>query len=177
MRIENVELIRAGGNVWINVRCPLADVANAEIAVNNALEAISKGRHVDLRFDVERTPRSTNANAMLWACLSDIALAIGADKWDVYLEVLKRYTKPTMVVIGEAKLEAFRRMYREIEVVSETSWQGQKALLVACYVGSSNLSKDEFSRLLDGVLSEMRDVGLETPSDARIREVVKAYEG
>lgn len=176
MRIEGIEMFRSGGAVWVNTRLSVKDAESAEIAVDNALSALDSGKHVDLRFDVERQPRSTSANKMLWACITEIAYAIGSDKWEVYLECLKRYTKPTLVVIGETKLEAFRSMYREIEMIQETTWNGQKALLVACYVGSSKLSKNEFSRLLDGVLGEMKDVGLETPADRKIREVIEAYE-
>ena len=176
MRIESVELFRSGGAVWVNTRLSVRDAESAEVAVNNAITALNAGKNVDLTFSVERQPRSTSANKMLWACLTDIALAVGADKWEIYLECLKRYTKPTMVVIGQTKLESFRSMYREIEVISETTWNGQEAYLVACYVGSSKLSKEDFSRLLDGVLSEMREVGLETPADKKIQEVIDAYE-
>ena len=71
--------------------------------------------------------------------------------------------------------EEFHRLYREVEIIEPTTYEGQKALLVACYIGSSHLSKLAFSRLLDGVLGEMSEIGLETPSDKRIREIVEAY--
>lgn len=175
MRVEGIEMWRTGGSVFINTRISLKDADSAEIAVNNALSSINAGKNVDMRFDVEREPRSKQANKMLWACLSDIALAIGTDKWSVYIECLKRYTKPVYVVIGESKLESFQRLYREIEVIEPTIYEGQNALLVACYIGSSQLSKLEFSKLLDGVLGEMNEIGLETPSDRKVREIIEAY--
>ena len=175
MRIEGVEMWRSGGAVFINTRISLKDADSAEIAINNVLQALNAGKNVDVRFDVEREPRSKQANRMLWACLSDIALAIGTDKWSVYLECLKRYTKPVYIVIGENKFQDFQRLYREVEIIEPTTYDGQKALLVACYIGSSHLSKLAFSRLLDGVLSEMGEIGLETPSDKKVREIIEAY--
>jgi hypothetical protein len=44
-------------------------------------------------FDIteHREKRSKDANALLWACLGELAGALRSDKWTVYLQMLKRY--------------------------------------------------------------------------------------
>ena len=160
MRIQNAEIYRSAGALFVTVRLPVSEAENAEIAVNSALTALSAGKAVSMELRTERAKRSSDANAMLWACLTEIAVEIGADKWDVYLEMLKRYTKPIYVAIGKTKLEQFRKLYREIEVISDTTVNGQEALLVACYIGSSQLDT----------------MGLATPADREMFEVIQAYE-
>jgi len=175
LRVENVELYRSGGAVYITARVPLADYDIATVVVDDALQAMQNNKKINLRFDVESQPRSLQANALLWSCLSKIAIAIAADKWDIYTDCLKRYTTPLILAGGENKFRELKEMYREVEILDNCIVNGQKACLYACYKGSSKLNKQEFSYFLDGVLSEMEEMGLETPSDQKVKEVIEAY--
>ena len=175
MRVESVELYRSGGAVYVTARVPSTDYEIATVVVDDALQAIQNGKKIDLKLEVESPPRSLQANALLWACLTDIATAISADKWDVYTECLKRYTKPLILAGGENKYVELKRAYREVEIIDNCLINGQKACLYGCYKGSSKLNKQEFSILLDGVLSEMTEMGLETPADQKVKEVIEAY--
>jgi hypothetical protein len=45
-----------------------------------------------------------------------------------------------------------------------------------CYFGSSTYNSKEFSILLDGVISEMKEMGLDTPTDREFKRVIKQME-
>ena len=45
-----------------------------------------------------------------------------------------------------------------------------------CYFGSSTLDSKEFSVLLDGVISEMKEMGLEIPMQSDLKRVIEEYE-
>jgi len=127
----------------------------------------------DLKEHKEK--RSLDANGLLWACLQEIASALRTDKWSVYLQMLKRYGKFDYVIVREKAVEAMKKQWRELEEVGEIDIHGEKAVQLLCYYGSSTYDKREFSILLDGVISEMRDIGLIPPPDRQTRELLESW--
>lgn len=137
-------------------------------------------RDKDLRVELKqwRNRRSKDANALLWACLTDIAHAMSppADKWDVYLLMLKRYGKHTYGVFEEKAVPLIRQSWRESEVVGEINVNGRKGIQLLLYYGSSLYDSKEFSVLLDGVISEMAEMGLELPTPGELRRALDEWE-
>lgn len=127
----------------------------------------------DLKEHKEK--RSLDANGMLWACLQDIATAVKSDKWSIYLQMLKRYGKFDYVIVKEKAVEAMKKQWRELEEVGEIDIHGQKAVQLLCYYGSSTYDKKEFSVLLDGVISEMKEIGITPPPDRQTKELLEKW--
>lgn len=123
-----------------------------------------------------REKRSLNANGLLWSCLEKIALALNTDKWKVYLMMLKRYGKFTYLVVPTEAVEATQAMWRESEVVGEIDVNGGKAAQILCYFGSSTYDTAEFSRLLNGVISEMEEMGIPTPEQEEADRLLAEWE-
>ena len=69
-----------------------------------------------------------------------------------------------------------KKQRRECEVIGEVDINGQKAVQMLCYFGSSTYDTKEFSRLLDGVISEMQEMGLETPTSEDMRRALEQWE-
>lgn len=120
--------------------------------------------------------RSLDANALLWACLSDIASVLRADKWEVYLTMLKRYGKFTYICVKPNIVEAVKAQWRECEEIGTININGQEAVQLLCYFGSSTYDTKEMSVLIDGVISEMKELGLELPPSGDIERAIKEYE-
>lgn len=123
-----------------------------------------------------RAKRSLNANALLWECIGRLATVLRADKWDVYLLMLKRYGKFTYICVKENVVEAVKHQWRECEVIGEVTINGKKAIQMLCYFGSSTYDTAEMSALIDGVMSEMREMGIETPTDERTKAALERWE-
>ena len=123
----------------------------------------------------QRGKRSLDANGMLWACLQEIATAVRSDKWSVYLQMLKRYGKFDYVIVKKKAVEMMKRQWRELEEVGEIDIHGEKAVQLLCYYGSSTYDRKEFSVLLDGVISEMKEIGLTPPPDRQTRELLEKW--
>ena len=117
--------------------------------------------------------RSLNANALLWKMLGEIAAALRTDKWSVYLTMLKRYGTYTYICVKPKAVEAVKRQWRECEVIGDIDINGDKAVQMLCYYGSSTMNTKEFSVLLDGVISEMKEMGLETPADRDLQRAIE----
>ena len=125
-----------------------------------------------------REKRSLDANALLWACLGEIAKAMNppADVWDVYLMMLKRYGKFTYICVKPNAVEAMKAQWRECEVVGPIEINGIEAVQLLCFFGSSTYNTKEFSSLLEGVISEMQEMGLQTPTSKEMRLAVESVE-
>lgn len=129
-------------------------------------------------FDVNphREKRSRSANALLWACLGEIAAALRTDKWEVYLQMLKRYGKYTYICVKPNVVEAVKKQWRECEEIGHVNINGQDSVQMLCYFGSSTMDSREFSVLLDGVISEMKEMGIETPGQKELDRAIKEME-
>lgn len=123
-----------------------------------------------------RKKRSLDANALLWHCLGKMAVELNADKWDIYLLMLKRYGKYTYIVVKENAVKSMKEQWRECEVVGEINVNDQNGVQMLCYFGSSHYDTKEFSALLNGVISEMKEMGIETPTSETMRRSLELWE-
>lgn len=141
------------------------------------IELIEQLKNEKLSIEIKkfRKKRSLTANGLLWHCLDEIAKAIHTDKWEVYLMMLKRYGVFTYGVFKESKVEHVKQMWRECEVVGEVDVNGEKGIQMLLYFGSSTYNTEEFARLLDGVISEMKEMGLPTPADEEAERLLEMW--
>lgn len=128
-------------------------------------------------FDVtpHREKRSLNQNALLWEMLGQLASALRSDKWTVYLQMLKRYGTYTYICVNPKAVEAVKKQWREVEEIGKVDINGRESVQLLCYFGSSTMNSHEFSVLLDGVKSEMKEMGLPTP-DRDIERILRQLE-
>lgn len=140
------------------------------------LNALAGMERLDIRAGRHRKKRSLDANGMLWACLSEMAAVLRTDKWEVYLLMLKRYGKFTYICVKPNVVDAVRLQWRECEVIGEVDINGRPAVQMLCYFGSSTYDTAEFSRLLDGVVSEMKELGLAVPASGEMRRALELWE-
>lgn len=158
---------------WMTGRFRLTFEVDKDVSAE--IERLS-GKLLALTAKVYRRKRSLDANALLWHCLGEIANVLRTDKWDVYLLMLKRYGKYTYIVVKENVVEAVKKQWRECEVIGEIDVNGQKGVQMLCYFGSSNYNTKEFSVLLDGVVSEMKEMGIEAPASKEMRRALELWE-
>lgn len=147
-----------------------------EPAAINEVSNIQSCEKLSIRAVQYKKKRSLDANALLWVCLGKLAEALRTDKWLVYLQMLKRYGQYTYICVKPGMVEAVKAQWRECEEVGEIDINGQKAIQMLCYFGSSTYNTKEFSVLLDGVISEMKEMGLETPASEEMRIALEKWE-
>lgn len=128
-------------------------------------------KDLDITIAKHSKKRGLTANAMLWACLGEIAATVRTDNWSVYLYMLERYGKFATILIHKDALEDLRRAWREVRLVGERE---NGMVEVLCFYGSSTYNVREFSRLLDGVVSEMKELGLAPPPSQEMQAALEA---
>ena len=119
--------------------------------------------------------RSGEANRLLWDCIGKIAKFQGRDKWEVYLEELKKYGQYTYACIKPEAVEAFKESWRECEEIGELEINGRKAVQLLCYFGSSTYTTKEFAQLLDGVIDDLTNCGLDRPLSKEMKRALEQW--
>lgn len=141
-------------------------------------DIFDKTRDKDLNLEIKqhRNHRSKDANALLWECIGRLAMALRADKWDIYLLMLKRYGQYTYIVVPPNAVDMVARQWRECEVIGGININGRDGVQMLCYYGSSTYDTKQFSVLLDGVISEMKEIGLTAPTSEDMRRSIEEWE-
>lgn len=129
-------------------------------------------KDIDIDLKPHKNKRSKNANALLWECLGRCAEHMNCDKWDLYLSALKHYGQYTVVEVRQDAVERFKSIYRECEEVGHR----EDMVQLLCYYGSSTYNTKEFSRLLDGVITDMKNAGITTPTDEDLQRALEQWE-
>lgn len=131
------------------------------------------GKDLTITAESYKDNRSGQANKLLWECIGRLAKFENKDKWQVYLEELKKYGQYTYTCIKPEAVAAFKANWRECEEIGELEINGKKAVQLLCFFGSSTYNTKEFAQLLDGVIQDLEDAGLPRPHS---KELERAYE-
>ena len=141
------------------------------------LEQADKIKDRDLIITAEpfKDLRSGEANRLLWECIGKIAKFENKDKWEVYLNSLRKYGQYTYACIKPEALEAFKENWRECEEIGAIEINGQKAVQLLCYFGSSTYTTKEFAQLLDGVIQDLVDTGQDRPLSKEMKRALEQW--
>ena len=125
--------------------------------------------HMEKPLKVEvkrwRNNRTLAQNALYWACIYDLAKAIRTDRDSLHLLMLKQLQKPVTYAIQKDRMNAWQEIWKTHEIVDEeTDEEGNEICIVNCYFGTEYMDTEEFGYLLDMVITQMKEVGIEPPS-------------
>lgn len=122
--------------------------------------------------------RSGKANRMMWACCTEIGQAERPprDKWDVYMDYIRRQGQCTLMQIIPEAFPKLRLTWRECEIVGRPIVNGHEMLDVLCYFGSSTYNSREFSILLEEIIQDMKAADLPTPTSEAMRRAIEELE-
>lgn len=109
-----------------------------------------------------RKKRSLDANAYCWKLIGNIADALRTSKEEVYLLMLKRYGQGGMVSLEAHQVKQFERAFPYHEKAGEAVLNGKVFYHYRFWVGSSQYDTREMSILIDGIVDECKQMGLET---------------
>ena len=152
------------------------DIINVDEIVGG--DANHTTNDLEITINRRRRDRSLSSNAYLWSCLNILAQHKHTSKWDEYLNALRHYGVGTYILVKNdpsiiAKTQA---MWRESMVYGQPFKYGDKEVVnMLCMYGSSTYSQDEFKTLLDGVVAEIRDAGLQPPPTADMRQALEMW--
>lgn len=144
----------------------------------SAAAELEKMKDNELRIKVVRyrKNRSINANAMLWKCINDIANEVELDTWTIYIDLLRLYGKSTFICVKESAVESVKKQWRESLELGPVTINGKPGVQMQCFFGSSTYNTEEMSRLIDGALDMMDDLGIPLPIPSDVQAALNEWE-
>ena len=130
----------------------------------------ARGLH-DCEIKKHREKRSIDSNAYAWLLINEIGNVLRSSKDEVYLTMLKRYGQSFVVSVIEEAAETAERTFPYCERSGEGTVNGKKFVHFKVFRGSSTYDGREMSILIDGIISEAKELGIETATPAELERM------
>ena len=117
--------------------------------------------------------RSLSANAYAWVLIQKIAESMTPprSKNEVYLQMLKDYGQSEFVsVLSDINVSGYFKYYEEY---GKGHVEGREFTHYKVYKGSSEMDSREMAILIDGIIQEARQLGIETITPAEKEKLLK----
>lgn len=145
---------------WISRKWEVTFEINEDITAS--IDKI-RDKMLNLTAKIHREKWSLDANAYAWVLMQKIAEAIHTDKWSVYLMMLERYSPVfTHIIVRPEAVERVMGEWRTVKVLGPIQVNGSSGIQLQCYFGSSTFDSKEMSSFIDGIVSECKEMGIET---------------
>lgn len=129
----------------------------------------------DKLFEIKehREKRSLTANAYAWSLIGKIADALRTSKDEVYLDMLKRYGQSELVsVLSSIDVQGY---FKYFEPIGTARLQGKDFTHYRIYKGSSEYDTREMAVLIDGIVSEAKELDIETLPETEVKRLKEMW--
>lgn len=136
---------------------------------------LSQDREKLFEIKPYRQKRSLNANSYAWVLINEIANRLRTSKDEVYLEMLKRYGQSKVIsVLSEIDISRFVKYYEE---VGKGHVEGKEFTHYRCFIGSSEYDSREMAILIDGIVDEAKELGIDTLPTTAVERMKALWQG
>lgn len=131
---------------------------------------------INEEIEVKRRKRSKNANAYFWELLQKLCFELNLDVIEEYKTRVKDLGIFRQWEVDNKNVPTFIKLWEEkgiawfCEVVEEI---GDKTIINA-YYGSSSYNSTQFSRLLDNLIQDCEEVGIQTMTNEEVLELIRS---
>jgi hypothetical protein len=160
---------------WVSGQYNITFTINEQSAVRE-IENIKDADKLSIKAVKFRQKRSLDSNAYAWVMMQKIAEAVHSDKWSIYLEMLKKYSREfTFVICKEQAIDKLKDLYRTCVDLGEVNVNGTEGHQMQVFFGSSTFDTKSMSIFIDGIVSECKELGIETLPPAEIERMNAAW--
>ena len=130
------------------------------------VDEMNRCERLSIEIKPYREKRSLNANNYAWKIITEIGNVLRASKDEIYLIMLKRYGQSDLVsVLSHIPVSHYFKYYEE---AGESKLNGRLFTHYRVYKGSSEYDSREMSIFIDGVVSEAKELGIQTETPDEI---------
>ena len=128
-----------------------------------------------------RKKRSLDANAYSWVLLDKMAKALGSTSEEVYEEMLRRYGYPLYdedekpVIISLKAGTDISALDIHLKLIGEGHVQDKLFKHYKVIRGQSTYDTKEMSTFIDGIVSEAKELGIETLTPTELERIKAAW--
>lgn len=128
-----------------------------------------------------RKNRSLDANAYMWVLCDKLAEKLNITKDEVYRQHIKDIGIFRLVEIDEKAVDTLMHSWG----LHGTGWIAEKLdhaihegfVVMALYYGSSTYNTKQMSRLIDAIVQDCKEQGIETMTPLELQDLKEAWKG
>ena len=142
-------------------------------------EDIPQGE-LDLTIKPYKPKRSLSANAYMWVLVGKLADATGISSTDIYRNTVKQLGISQLIVINAAAVPTFKRVWEQYGLgwfVDDVDEDAGGSVILRAYYGSSTYNRKQMAALIDLVVQDCKQLGIETLTPAELAGLVDRWEG
>lgn len=182
-KLENC-LADADGSLVVSLRVPMGEAYAARQIVADARIGLANGKErLKVAFSWYHEKRSLNANSYFHVLVDKIAKAVGQSAEAIKNKMVLDYG--TMATQGGDPIIAALPKDAEIEkYYPYAKWIGDftaknkmRYSQYVLYKQTHTLDKKEMAKLIDGVIQEAQDLGIETRTPDELASMIEKWEG
>lgn len=148
---------------------------NERSAIFPEYEKVRNCPKLKIKVEKYREKRSLDANAYMWVQLQKMAEVIRSSKDEVYLQMLDKYGVFTHIIVKPKAVDRVKQEWRTVRDLGEVTVNGVTGIQLQIYYGSSTYDTKEMSVLIDGVVSECQELGIETLPPDELRQMKERW--
>ena len=154
-----------------------------ELSVKKAEELLQKG-FLDAELKKHREKRSLDANAYYWLLVGKIQKFVGGSRNRIHNTMLDRYGELDRMEDGRLipfcirdEIDYLEFSYPHLKPTQKTLSKGDSLFRWYYQIkGSSEYNTAEMSRLIDGIVSECKELGIETLPPEELKRMMEGYQ-
>ena len=175
-RISNIAMSYATGKPMLTF-----EVNEGESTLRNIYEELKTAEKLTIKVGKYTKKRSLDANAYAWVMISRLAERLNIPKTDIYRQAIKEIGGNSDVVcILDKAVDSLCDGWQRNGIGWLTETFPSKldgCTNVTLYYGSSTYDTAQMSRLINNIVEECRQLGIETKSKEELDSLLGAWKG
>lgn len=152
----------------------LLDTNNKEV-----VEELKNENKLNIELKKYRKKRSLDSNAYAWVLLGELQNVLNIPKEEIYKDLIKSIGSYEIIPVKNEAVEKFRQAWSKngLGWVTETTKSKLEGFTnVVTYYGSSTYNTKEMTRLIDLIVEECQQFGIETKPQEEIDSLLKEWD-
>lgn len=147
--------------------------------ISKLTQIIENKKLLEVEIKQQRRKRSLDANSYCWVLCQKIAEAIGSTKENVYKKAIREVGQFEIVPIKNEAVERWIEVWNSkglgwfAEILEDSKLPGYKKVI--SYYGSSVYDTREMSVLLEEIIREAKELGIDTITENEKREMISLW--
>lgn len=142
-------------------------------------ELTNKGGLLQAEIKAYRPGRSRKANAYFWKLCDKLADRLGTDKSSIYRELVRDVGVFDYIPVRNEAVEEWKYVWqsRGLGWIAEECRERMKGYTtMLCYYGTSVYDTGQMSRIINRLIEECKEQGIETLAPDELREMMERYD-
>lgn len=123
----------------------------------------------------KKKKRSLNANSYAWVLITEIANKLRSSKEEIYIAMLKRYGQSSVISIVDEAVPIFMKSVKYAEEFGKGTVNGKEFTHIKVYMGSSEMDTREMAILIDGIVSECKELNINTMTPNELEQLKEQW--